>query len=204
MSVRRDLFRVAGFALLLAGLPWLLANDYYLSVLTLCALNAMVALGLSLLLGLAGQISLGHAAFYGIAAYGSAVATTTHGWPIPVGLVLGVVLAAVVAWLIGIPWAEAQAAGALLGTKIVLNEFLAFMDMAALPPEALSEHSRLILAYAMCSFANLGSLGILIAGLGTLCPERRGEITGLGMRALLAGAVASLMTGAVVGVISQL
>ena len=75
--------------------------------------------------------------------------------------------------------------------------------MAALPPEALSAQARLILAYAMCSFANFGSLGILIAGLGTLCPERRGEITGLGMRALLAGVIASLMTGAVVGVISQ-
>lgn len=100
-----------------------------------------------------------------------------------------------VAWLIGIPWAEARTAGSLLGTKIVLNEFLAFMDMAALPPGALSEHSRLILAYAMCSFANFGSLGILIAGLGTLCPDRRGEITALGMRSLAAGAMASLMTG---------
>lgn len=125
------------------------------------------------------------------------------GAPVTLQRGLGVIMAPV-AWLIGIPWAEAQTAGSLLGTKIVLNEFLAFMDMAALPPGALSEHSRLILAYAMCSFANFGSLGILIAGLGTLCPDRRGEITALGMRSLAAGAMASLMTGAVVGVISGL
>jgi len=124
------------------------------------------------------------------------------GAPLTLERGLGVALAPV-AWLIGVPWAEAQTAGALIGTKVILNEFLAFMDMAALPPEALSAQARLILAYAMCSFANFGSLGILIAGLGTLCPERRGEITGLGMRALLAGVIASLMTGAVVGVISQ-
>jgi concentrative nucleoside transporter, CNT family len=125
------------------------------------------------------------------------------GAPLTLERGLGVLLSPV-AWLIGIPWAEAHTAGALIGTKVILNEFLAFIDMAALPPEALSAPSRLILAYAMCSFANFGSLGILIAGLGTLCPERRGEITGLGMRALLAGVIASLMTGAVVGVISQM
>lgn len=125
------------------------------------------------------------------------------GAPVTLERGLGVLLSPV-AWLIGVPWAEAQTAGGLIGTKIILNEFLAFMDLAALPPEALSAPTRLILAYAMCSFANFGSLGILIAGLGTLCPERRGEITGLGMRALLAGVIASLMTGAVVGVISQL
>jgi len=125
------------------------------------------------------------------------------GAPMTLERGLGVLLSPV-AWLIGIPWMEAQAAGALIGTKIILNEFLAFIDMAALPPEALSAQTRLILAYAMCSFANFGSVGILIAGLGTLCPERRSEITGLGMRALLAGVIASLMTGAVVGVISQL
>jgi len=125
------------------------------------------------------------------------------GAPMTLERALGVLLSPV-AWLIGVPWAEAQTAGGLIGTKIILNEFLAFMDMAALPPEALSAGTRLILAYAMCSFANFGSLGILIAGMGTLCPERRGEITGLGMRALVAGVIASLMTGAVVGVISQL
>lgn len=123
------------------------------------------------------------------------------GAPLTLQRILGAAMAPV-AWLIGIPWAEAQTAGSLLGTKIILNEFLAFIDMAALPPQALSAHSRLILTYAMCSFANFGSLGILIAGLGTLCPERRGEITSLGMRSLVAGVIASLMTGTVVGVIA--
>jgi CNT family concentrative nucleoside transporter len=125
------------------------------------------------------------------------------GAPVTLERGLGVALSPV-AWLIGVPWTEAGAAGALIGTKVILNEFLAFMDLAALPADALSAHTRLILAYAMCSFANFGSLGIMIAGLGTLCPERRSEITGLGMRALLAGVIASLMTGAVVGIVSQL
>ena len=122
------------------------------------------------------------------------------GAPLTLERALGWIMAPV-AWLIGIPWEEARTAGALLGTKVVLNEFIAFIDLAGLPQAALSERSRLILAYAMCSFANFGSLGILIGGLGSLCPERRPEIAGLGMKALLAGALASLMTGAVVGIL---
>jgi len=125
------------------------------------------------------------------------------GTPLTLERMLGVVLAPV-AWLIGVPWAEATTAGSLLGTKIVLNEFIAFIDMAKLPVEALSAHSRLILTYAMCSFANCGSVGILLAGMGSLCPERRTEITALGGRALLAGVMASLMTGTVVGILSAL
>ncbi|HWR05055.1 MAG TPA: nucleoside transporter C-terminal domain-containing protein [Humidesulfovibrio sp.] len=138
-----------------------------------------------------------------LANLGLALLPDVAGAPLTLERGLGVLLAPV-AWLIGIPWAEAHTAGALIGTKIILNEFLAFMDMAALPPEALSAPSRLILAYAMCSFANFGSVGILIAGLGTLCPERRSEITGLSMRALLAGVIASLMTGTVVGIIASM
>jgi len=114
--------------------------------------------------------------------------------------VLGWLLAPV-AWLLGVPWAEAHAAGSLLGTKVVLNEFIAFIDMANLPANALGERTRLILAYAMCSFANFGSVGILIGGIGALCPERRTEIAELSMRALAAGFIASLMTGTVVGVL---
>jgi len=125
------------------------------------------------------------------------------GMPLTLERMLGMVLAPV-AWLIGVPWAEATTAGSLLGTKIVLNEFIAFIDMAKLPADALSDHSRLILTYAMCSFANCGSVGILLAGMGSLCPERRSEITALGGRALLAGVMASLMTGTVVGILSAL
>lgn len=105
------------------------------------------------------------------------------------------------AWLTGIPWAEAQTAGALLGVKTVLNEFVAYLQLAALPPEALSERSRLIMTYALCGFANLGSLGILIGGLGTLAPERRLEVVALGPKCIVAGTLATLMTGAVLGVL---
>ena len=125
------------------------------------------------------------------------------GAPVTLERTLGLVMAPV-AWLLGIPWAEAATAGSLLGTKVVLNEFIAFIDMAKLPPEALTAHSRLILTYAMCSFANCGSVGILLAGMGSLCPERQQEITALGGRALLAGLLASLMTGTVVGILSSL
>lgn len=124
------------------------------------------------------------------------------GTPLTLERMLGLAMAPV-AWLLGIPWAEAAAAGSLLGTKIVLNEFIAFIDMAKLPPETLSDHSRLILTYAMCSFANCGSVGILLAGLTALCPSRKDEITALGGRALLAGVLASLMTGTMVGILSS-
>nr|WP_320009743.1 nucleoside transporter C-terminal domain-containing protein [uncultured Desulfobulbus sp.] len=122
------------------------------------------------------------------------------GGPLSLERILGLIMAPV-AWLVGIPWGEAQSAGALLGTKIVLNELLAYIDMAKLPATALSDHSRLILTYAMCSFANLGSLGILIGGLGAMCPERRIEITQMGPKALVAAILASLMTGTLVGML---
>jgi CNT family concentrative nucleoside transporter len=122
------------------------------------------------------------------------------GAPLTLERMLGVVMAPV-AWLIGAPWAEAQTAGRLLGEKIVLNEFIAFLDMAKLPAEALSPRTKHILTYAMCSFANFGSLGILIAGMGALCPERKTEVAALGLRSLYAGVTASLMTGAVVGIL---
>jgi CNT family concentrative nucleoside transporter len=104
-------------------------------------------------------------------------------------------------WLLGIPWAEAQTAGMLMGTKTVLNELLAYLQLAKLPASALSEHSRLIMIYALCGFANFGSLGIMLGGLGAMVPERRAEIVGLGMKSIVAGTLATCMTGAVVGLI---
>jgi CNT family concentrative nucleoside transporter len=114
--------------------------------------------------------------------------------------VLGIAMAPL-AWLAGIPWSEAQAAGQLLGTKTVLNELIAYLDLAALPPEALGARSRLIMTYALCGFANLGSLGIMIGGLATMAPERRGEIVRLGAKTLVSGTLATLIAGSVVGVI---
>jgi concentrative nucleoside transporter, CNT family len=110
-------------------------------------------------------------------------------------------LMAPLAWLIGIPWQEATIAGALMGKKTVLNEFIAYLDLARLPEEALSPRSRLILTYALCGFANFGSLGILIGGMGTMVPERREEIVSLGLKSILAGTLATCMTGAVVGML---
>lgn len=113
---------------------------------------------------------------------------------------LGWVMAPV-AWLMGIPWHEAPAAGALMGTKTILNEFLAYMDLANLPKDELCQNSRLIITYALCGFANPGSLGIMIGGMGTMAPNRRSEIASLGLRAILAGTIATCMTGAIVGLI---
>lgn len=112
-------------------------------------------------------------------------------------MLLGYVMAPIV-WLFGIPWAEAQTAGYLMGTKTILNELLAFLELAKTPVGLLSPRSRLIMTYALCSFANFGSLGILIGGLGSMVPERRTEVVSLGIRALVAGTLATCMTGAVV------
>ncbi len=103
------------------------------------------------------------------------------------------------AWAAGVPWSEAQAAGGLLGTKTALNEFIAYIELARLPPEALSPRSKLLMTYALCGFANFGSLGILIGGMGAMVPERRGEIVELGMKSILAGTIATCMTAAVAG-----
>lgn len=121
------------------------------------------------------------------------------GKPLTLQRILGFIMAPVV-WLFGIPWSEAQTAGYLMGTKTILNELLAFLEMAKLPADALDPRSRLIMTYALASFANFGSLGILIGGLGSLAPERRDEVVGLGMKAIVAGTLATCMTGAVIGI----
>ncbi len=123
------------------------------------------------------------------------------GQPITLQRLLGFVMAPVV-WLIGIPWSEAQTAGGLMGTKTILNEMLAYIDMAKLPPGALSPKSKLIMVYALCGFANLGSLGIMIGGMGSMAPERRSEIISLGIKSIISGTLATLLTGAIVGLIS--
>ena len=122
------------------------------------------------------------------------------GAPLSLQRMLGWLMAPFV-WLTGIPWAEAATAGGLMGIKTILNELLAYVELAGLPADALSDRSRLIMSYALCGFANLGSLGIMIGGLATIVPERRAEIAGLGMKSLLAGTLATLSTGAVVGVV---
>jgi concentrative nucleoside transporter, CNT family len=111
---------------------------------------------------------------------------------------LGWVLAPL-AWLAGVSWAEAHAAGALLATKTVLNELVAYLDLAR--AVELSERTRLLMTYALCGFANFGSLGIMIGGLGTMCPERRAEVVALGLKSIVAGTFATCLTAATVALI---
>jgi CNT family concentrative nucleoside transporter len=111
-------------------------------------------------------------------------------------------LFAPLAWMTGVPWSEAQVAGALLGKKTVLNEFLAYLDLAALGAEQISPRSRVLMTYALCGFANFGSLGIMLGGLSALLPpERRGELAKLGVKSIPAGLLATCMTAALVGLV---
>jgi CNT family concentrative nucleoside transporter len=120
--------------------------------------------------------------------------------PVTLQRLLGLVMAPV-AWLMGVPWKEAPVAGALMGTKTILNEFIAYLDMSRLAQGALSHKTLIIMTYAMCGFANPGSLGIMIGGMGTMAPERRDEIVSLGFRSIIAGTLATCMTGAIVGIL---
>ncbi len=106
-----------------------------------------------------------------------------------------------ITWLMGVPWAEAPTAGALMGTKTMLNEFLAYLELSKLPEGALSDRSQLIMVYAMCGFANFGSLGIMIGGLTAMAPDRRREIVTLGPKTLISGTLATCLTGAVIGLL---
>ncbi len=128
----------------------------------------------------------------------AAFATAPFGVTLTIEQVLGWLFAPL-AWLIGIPWEECAKAGTLLGVKTVLNELIAYLQLGQIPAGALSERSRLILTYALCGFANLGSLGILIGGMVAMVPERRAEIVSLGAKTIVSGSLATLMTAAVVG-----
>ena len=107
-----------------------------------------------------------------------------------------------VCWLMGLPWPQAITAGALMGVKTVLNELIAYVDLSKLGPDALDARSRLIMLYAMCGFANFGSLGIMIGGLGTMAPDRRDEINSLGLKSIVSGTLTTCLMGAIVGVLS--
>jgi len=120
------------------------------------------------------------------------------------GLILGYILAPI-AWVIGIDWNDAVIAGGLIGQKIVLNEFIAYLQLSQIPigegAGAISEHSRLILTYALCGFANFASIAIQIGGIGSLAPERRSDLARFGLRAVLGGTIATLMTATIAGVL---
>ena len=114
--------------------------------------------------------------------------------------ILGLVMAPI-CWLMGIPWSECWEAGQLMATKVVLNELVSYLDLARLPEGTLGDRSRLILVYAMCGFANLGGLGIMVGGLTVLMPERRAEILALAWKSLAAGVLATSATGCVIGIL---
>ena len=111
-------------------------------------------------------------------------------------------LFAPVMWSIGIPWDQAPAAGALMGTKTILNEYVAYLDLAALPADTFDARSKLIITYALCGVANLASVGLLVSTISTLAPTRRAEVSSLGLKSWVAGNMASAMTGAVIGLVT--
>src|SRR5664279_2828601 len=114
---------------------------------------------------------------------------------------LGIVMAPV-CWLMGLPWPQAVTAGGLMGIKTVLNELIAYVDLSKLGTDMLDARSRLIMLYAMCGFANFGSLGIMIGGLGTMAPQRRDEINSLGLKSIVSGTLTTCLMGAIVGMLS--
>ena len=123
------------------------------------------------------------------------------GAPITLQRMLGYAMAPI-CWLMGIPWGEAKTAGALMGIKTILNELVAYVELSKLPADALSPRSRLIMLYAMCGFANFGSLGIMIGGLATMAPERRADVVSLGVKSIVSGTLSTCLIGAIVGVLS--
>lgn len=125
------------------------------------------------------------------------------GWswlPASVQAILGPIFAPV-AWLLGVPWSDAPTVGNLLGTRMALNELISFAELAQLK-DSLQPQSFLIANYALCGFANVGSVGIMIGALGAMLPDRRRELAALGMRAMLAATLSNFMTASVAGLIA--
>ena len=133
--------------------------------------------------------------------FGLAALPFVGGEPITLERIAGWIFAPI-AWCMGIPWAEAQLAGSLLGVKTILNEFVAYVNLAGIDASQLSEKSRLIMLYGLCGFANLSSVGILLSGIGTMIPERKDDLIAVSGKALIGATLASCFTGLVVGVIS--
>jgi CNT family concentrative nucleoside transporter len=158
---------------------------------------AIMLIAFVALVGLANAIMLGISNF----AWTIHLPFTHHGIPFPHSLnnVLGMV-GAPVAWLIGIPWHDAKVIGNLLGTRTIINEFLAFAELGKIKA-ALSPRTFSIATFALCGFANVGSIGMQIGGIGALVPNRRNDLAQLGVRAMLAGTMANLMSASIVSML---
>ncbi|MGE0044180.1 MAG: NupC/NupG family nucleoside CNT transporter [Hyphomonadaceae bacterium] len=163
---------------------------------TMDAITRGVADGIMVAVNVAAYLIV-FVAFVWIANNLLALLPTLYGEPVTLQLLFGYIFAPV-AWLIGVPWSEAREVGTLLGAKLFLTEFIAFIDLGAIPSDALSERSRMIAAYALCGFANVASIGIMTGGMTVLMPQRRPEILSLAWKALLPGFMATLMTAAIV------
>ena len=167
---------------------------------TMDAIATGTTAGLALLLNMIAMLIV----FVALVHLGNAVLgllPALGGEPITLQRMLGLAMAPV-CWLIGIPWSQAPTAGALMGIKTVLNELIAYLEMAKLPADALDPRSRLIMLYAMCGFANFGSLGIMIGGLTVMAPERRSDVLSLGMKSIVSGTLSTLLMGAIVGLLN--
>ena len=123
------------------------------------------------------------------------------GEPVTLERIAGWIFAPI-AWCMGIPQSEIQLAGSLLGVKFILNEFVAYINLSGIDANDLSEKSRIIMLYALCGFANLSSVGILLSGIGTMVPNRKDDLISVSGKAIIAATLASCFTGLVVGVIS--
>jgi CNT family concentrative nucleoside transporter len=168
---------------------------------TMDAIVRGTATGLELLLNICAMLIVLVALVHLANAIIAGLLPEVAGAPITLQRLLGYVMAPV-CWLLGIPWSEAPTAGALMGIKTILNELIAYVELSKLPPEALDARSRLIMLYAMCGFANFGSLGIMIAGLSTMAPERREDVLSLGLKSIVSGTIATCVMGAIVGVLT--
>ncbi|MEM6653851.1 MAG: nucleoside transporter C-terminal domain-containing protein, partial [Pseudomonadota bacterium] len=131
----------------------------------------------------------------GLAAY----APNPGGDPLSTGRILGWAFSPIM-FAIGVPWADCLEAGQLLGTKLMLNEFLAFLDLAAMPVDSIEPRTRLIMIYVLCGFANFGALAIMVGGMSAMCPDRRDDFMQLGLKSMMGGFLANMMSGAIVGV----
>ncbi|WP_373486725.1 NupC/NupG family nucleoside CNT transporter [Blastomonas sp.] len=130
-----------------------------------------------------------------------ALLPVVEGAPLTLRRMLGWLLSPAM-WAVGIPWDQAPAAGSLMGTKAILNEYVAYLDLAALPKGTLDSRSVLIVTYALCGVANLASVGLIVSTISTLAPERKAMVAQLGMKSWLAGNMVSMMTGAMIGLVT--
>lgn len=169
--------------------------------------NAIDAIANGTLDGLKLALNIGamFIAFLGILAAVNALFGTVGGWfgypELSLELILATLLAPI-AWLMGVPWADCSAVGMLLGKKTILNEFIAYVDLQALiEDEAISERAIVIATYALCGFANLGSIGVQIGGIGGIAPSRQADLAKIGVRAMVAGTLACFMTACIAGIL---